>query len=441
MKSLRARLFAATLAALALTLALTIAIGAVLTRRQVDRSQVTSLGAPRRRSRAATARERQLHQPEHALGQRPDPRRSRARSSRQYVPDVEQVERREDDLRGRALSLLVPARSRRAGCCCCGRRACARPSGSRSCATCCSRRSPALRSRRRCRSWSPARSSRPIRRVADATRALAADEQHEPLPEEGTTEVASLARAFNEMAQQLAASREAERELPALGQPRAEDAADGDPRLRRGAGRRRVRRRRGRAHDRARGRPARAARPRPARPGADEPQRVLGSQRARRPRRGRPRGRRAGTRRAAKQFGVALRGRRRGDLGRGRRRPAAAGRVEPRRERAARDAAPAVGSTVTRRARAAERRRHGPGHRRRRPAARVRALLPLRQGRQGPARRQRARPGDRAAARDARWAGTSRVESGPARNDVRRSALRPQLRGVDDLEVGAVQRA
>ena len=43
MKPLRARLFAATLAALALTLALTIAIGAVLTRRQVDRTQAASV--------------------------------------------------------------------------------------------------------------------------------------------------------------------------------------------------------------------------------------------------------------------------------------------------------------------------------------------------------------------------------------------------------------
>ncbi len=60
---------------------------------------------------------------------------------------------------------------------------------------------------------------------------------------------------------------------------------------------------------------------------------------------------------------------------------------------------PAGAVTVTRGAGHAERRRHGPGHRRRRPAARVRALLPLRQGRQGPARRQRARAGDRAAAR------------------------------------------
>src|SRR4051812_18876922 len=43
MRSLRGRLFAATLAALAVTLALTIAIGGVLTRRQVDRSQATGL--------------------------------------------------------------------------------------------------------------------------------------------------------------------------------------------------------------------------------------------------------------------------------------------------------------------------------------------------------------------------------------------------------------
>ena len=45
MRSLSGRLFASTLAALALTLALTIGIGAVLTRRQVDRSHAASLSA------------------------------------------------------------------------------------------------------------------------------------------------------------------------------------------------------------------------------------------------------------------------------------------------------------------------------------------------------------------------------------------------------------
>ena len=43
MRSLSGRLFASTLAALALTLALTIGVGAVLTRRQVDRSHAAAL--------------------------------------------------------------------------------------------------------------------------------------------------------------------------------------------------------------------------------------------------------------------------------------------------------------------------------------------------------------------------------------------------------------
>jgi two-component system sensor histidine kinase BaeS len=50
-----------------------------------------------------------------------------------------------------------------------------------------------------------------VRRIAAATRALAADERHEPLPTSGSDELASLAQAFNEMAEQLQASRDAER--------------------------------------------------------------------------------------------------------------------------------------------------------------------------------------------------------------------------------------
>jgi signal transduction histidine kinase len=50
----------------------------------------------------------------------------------------------------------------------------------------------------------------PIGRVAKASRALAEGSSPEPLSTEGTAEIASLARAFNEMAQQLAASRESE---------------------------------------------------------------------------------------------------------------------------------------------------------------------------------------------------------------------------------------
>jgi signal transduction histidine kinase len=51
----------------------------------------------------------------------------------------------------------------------------------------------------------------PIRRVADASRALASGRTPVPLPREGIAELVSLSEAFNEMASQLARAREAER--------------------------------------------------------------------------------------------------------------------------------------------------------------------------------------------------------------------------------------
>ena len=62
--------------------------------------------------------------------------------------------------------------------------------------------------------------------------------------------------------------------LPPLRQPRAEDAADRDPRPRRGPRRRRRRARARRRGDRARGAPARAADPRPPRPRPPAPPHV-----------------------------------------------------------------------------------------------------------------------------------------------------------------------
>jgi two-component system, OmpR family, sensor kinase len=53
--------------------------------------------------------------------------------------------------------------------------------------------------------------SRPISRVADASRALAVGEVHGPLAPEGPTEVVALAEAFNYMAEELAQARNAER--------------------------------------------------------------------------------------------------------------------------------------------------------------------------------------------------------------------------------------
>lgn len=211
MRSLRARLFAATLAALALTLALTIAIGAVLTRRQVDRSQASNVA---RRADDLTQQRRQN------VNYKLDDRVSgsvhiliKPRSTfATLVPDVNRSSDGETTYQGRrelysyrtlphlGLLLLRPASLKAAA-------------------------------------WRPflgdlllaalagvilaaglsfvvARSiTRPIRKVAAATRALAADESHEPLSTRGTTELASLAEAFNQMTEQLAAARQAERDF------------------------------------------------------------------------------------------------------------------------------------------------------------------------------------------------------------------------------------
>ncbi|HEX4526939.1 MAG TPA: HAMP domain-containing sensor histidine kinase [Gaiellaceae bacterium] len=209
MTSLRARLFAATLAALALTLALTIAIGAVLTRRQVDRSQASNV-ARRADDLALQRRQNVNYKTQDTLsgGVRImiQPRATFAA----LVPDVNRSSDGETTYLGtrelysyrtlpnRGLIFLRPASLRAAAW---------RPflvdllfaalAGVAFAAIV---------------SFFVARSIvRPIRRVAEATRALAADERHEPLPTDGPSELAALALAFNQMADQLAASREAER--------------------------------------------------------------------------------------------------------------------------------------------------------------------------------------------------------------------------------------
>jgi two-component system OmpR family sensor kinase len=53
--------------------------------------------------------------------------------------------------------------------------------------------------------------ARPVARVAAASRSLASGTHPEPVPVEGAAELASLARSFNELAQQLARAKEAER--------------------------------------------------------------------------------------------------------------------------------------------------------------------------------------------------------------------------------------
>lgn len=55
------------------------------------------------------------------------------------------------------------------------------------------------------------RISRPVRRVAEAARTLAGGTHPAPVPVEGAAELATLAAAFNDLAEQLARAREAER--------------------------------------------------------------------------------------------------------------------------------------------------------------------------------------------------------------------------------------
>jgi signal transduction histidine kinase len=209
MRSLRVRLFVAMLAALAMTLAVSISVGALLTRRQVDQTQSTALArraddiAQQRRERVSYVRENQQSGAVRILIQ---PRS-------QFIGIVPNVDRSSDGttsyqgvrqlysyrtLPRLGLLMLRPASYSSAAW---------RPflvdlliaglAGGLGAAAI---------------SFVIARSiTLPLRRVAAATRALAAGESHEPLPTDGGLEVAGLARAFNRMSEELTASREAER--------------------------------------------------------------------------------------------------------------------------------------------------------------------------------------------------------------------------------------
>jgi two-component system sensor histidine kinase BaeS len=205
---LRGRLFAATLGALAVTLVLTIGIGAVLIRRQVDRSQAAAL-ARRADDLAYQRRHSVSYVNENALTGKTRTIVAPRVDLLAYVPDVNADSdgtttydsHRElyayRTLPSRGLLLLRPATVSGAW----------HPflvdllvAGSAGVLV------AALLSLLLARSV-----ARPVRRVAEATQALAADGRAEPVPESGPAELEALARAFNEMAEQLARSRESER--------------------------------------------------------------------------------------------------------------------------------------------------------------------------------------------------------------------------------------
>jgi two-component system OmpR family sensor kinase len=207
--TLRGRLFAATLAALALTLTLTIAIGAVLTKRQVDRVQVNALtrraddlALQRRNSVSYVNSDTVSGQVRVMISPRP--------VFAGFVPDVNHSSNGQTTFEGKRYLYsyrTLPSRGLLL----------LRRTSSQAAAW-----HPFLRDLllaalagaglAAALSFVLARSiARPIRRVAEASHVLAAQQAHTPLPETGPRELASLAQAFNEMAEQLAASRESER--------------------------------------------------------------------------------------------------------------------------------------------------------------------------------------------------------------------------------------
>jgi two-component system sensor histidine kinase BaeS len=208
-KTLRGRLFAATLAALALTLALTIGIGAILTRQQVDRAQAAALA--RQAGGIAKTRRQSVSYVNSTVTSGGITQIVNYRDAfRDFVPDVNRSSNGTTTYEGKREIYsyrTIPSRGLLL----------LRPTSAKSAA------------------WHPflgdlllaalagaalaaglsflvARSIvRPVRRVADASHALAAGETPAPVPVEGSRELASLAQAFNDMALQLETSRDSER--------------------------------------------------------------------------------------------------------------------------------------------------------------------------------------------------------------------------------------
>ena len=113
--------------------------------------------------------------------------------------------------------------------------------------------------------------ARPVRRVAEASRSLAEGVSPEPVPVEGSAELALLATSFNEMAEQLHKAKEAERNFLLSVSHELKTPLTAIRGYAEGA-RGRCGASRGGGGDDSRGSAkARAPRTRPARPGAHEP--------------------------------------------------------------------------------------------------------------------------------------------------------------------------
>jgi two-component system sensor histidine kinase BaeS len=217
LRSLRARLFAAIGVIVALAVAVTLVLGLVLTRRAVEDATLTDLG---HQAALIVGEERNALSP---LTHLPELRPYLARQHERYLLDASVLSagaRRELSL-GRPVTGSVTVDGR-------GYYYAAEPVGSRAFILL---RPKSLTTPR----WKPfveaiviaglvggllaaaaayflaRRIVRPVARAATASRSLAAGRRPEPVPVEGGAELETLAVAFNDLADQLARAREAER--------------------------------------------------------------------------------------------------------------------------------------------------------------------------------------------------------------------------------------
>jgi len=217
LRSLRARLFAAIAVIVALAVAATLGLGLVLTRRAVEDATLKDLG---HQAALIVGEERNALSP---LTHLPDLRPYLERQHERYLldPSVLPEHAQRDLARGRLVtgSVTVDGRAYYYA---------AEPVGSRAFILL---RPKSLTTPR----WTPfveaiviaalvggvlaaaaafllaRRIVRPVARVAAASRSLAAGRRPEPVPVEGGAELETLAVAFNDLAEQLARAREAER--------------------------------------------------------------------------------------------------------------------------------------------------------------------------------------------------------------------------------------
>jgi two-component system sensor histidine kinase BaeS len=217
LRSLRARLFAAIGVIVALAVAITLVLGLVLTRRAVEDATLKDLG---HQAALIVGEERNALSP---LTHLPELRPYLARQHERYLldPAVLPSDARRELARGRLVTGSVTVDGR-------GYYYAAEPVGSRAFILL---RPKSLTTTR----WTPfveaiviaalvggvlaaaaafflaRRIVRPVAKVAEASRSLAAGQRPEPVPVEGGAELETLAVAFNDLAEQLARAREAER--------------------------------------------------------------------------------------------------------------------------------------------------------------------------------------------------------------------------------------